>query len=115
MNQKMCLRECLRWHNASMRARRWPPSRKCSACLSHTRAIPRHKGGALVEFDRQVILDQVEGGIVTRYQIISHPNEHGQAIKAGAHHYALFEHPPNLVAGDRGVHSADTEERLTAV
>src|SRR5436309_9814492 len=54
------------------------------------------------------------GGIVTRYQILEHPTEHGQAVEAVAHHQALFEHPPNLVAGDRGVHSADTEERLTA-
>ncbi len=80
----------------------------------HTRAIPRHKGGALVEFGRHVILDEVEGGIVTRYQILEHPNEHGQAVEAVVHHQALFEHPPNLVAGDRGVHSAETEERLTA-
>src|SRR5712691_2736916 len=80
----------------------------------HTRSIPRHKGGALVEFGRQVILDEVEGGIVTRYQILEHPTEHGQAVEAVAHHQALFEHPPNLVAGDRGVHSAETQERLTA-
>ncbi len=60
----------------------------------HTRAIPRHKGGALVEFGRHVVLDEVDGGIVTRYP--------------------LFEHPPNLVAGDRGVHSPDTEEHLSA-
>jgi IS5 family transposase len=80
----------------------------------HTRAIPRHKGGALVEFGRQVILDEVEGGIVTRYQILEHPTEHGQAIEAVGHHQALFEHPPGLVAGDRGVHSAETEERLLA-
>ena len=80
----------------------------------HTRAIPRHKGGALVEFGRQVVLDEVEGGIVTRYQVLEHPTEHGQAVEAVAHHQALFEHPPNLVAGDRGVHSADTQERLTA-
>src|SRR5436305_11119798 len=78
----------------------------------HTRAIPRHKGGALVEFGRQVVLDEVEGGIVTRYEILEHPNEHGQAVEAVAHHQALFEHPPNLVAGDRGVPAADTEERL---
>jgi IS5 family transposase len=78
----------------------------------HTRAIPRHKGGALVEFGRQVMLDEVEGGIVTRYQILEHPNEHGQAVEAVAHHCALFEHPPNLVAGDRGVHSAETEAKL---
>jgi IS5 family transposase len=78
----------------------------------HTRAIPRHKGGALVEFGRQVMLDEVEGGIVTRYQILEHPNEHGQAVEAVQHHRAIFEHPPNLVAGDRGVHSAETEVRL---
>jgi len=51
---------------------------------------------------------------VTRYEILEHPHEHGQAIEAVAHHGALFEHPPNLVAGDRGVHSADTEETLCA-
>jgi transposase, IS5 family len=78
----------------------------------HTRAIPRHKGGALVEFGRHVILDEVEGGIVTRYQILSHPNEHGQAIEAVAHHVALFDHPPGTVAGDRGVHSPETEAIL---
>ncbi|MBO0783387.1 MAG: ISNCY family transposase [Ktedonobacteraceae bacterium] len=78
----------------------------------HTRAIPRHKGGALVEFGRHVILDEVDGGIVTRFEILSHPTEHGQALEAVAHHQAIFEHPPGLVAGDRGVHSADTEERL---
>lgn len=81
----------------------------------HTRVIPRHKGGALVEFGRHVILDEVEGGIVTRYEILEHPEEHGQAIDAVAHHRAVFARPPNLVAGDRGVHSADTEKRLLAV
>ena len=80
----------------------------------YTCAIPRQKGGALVEFGRQVILDEVEGGMVTRYQILEHPNEHGQALEAVAHHQALFGQPPNLVAGDRGVHSAETESRLSA-
>ena len=79
----------------------------------HTRTIPRHKGGALVEFGRQVILDEVEGGIVTRYAILSHPNEHGQAIEAVAHHQQVFEHPPHLVTADRGVHSAESEFMLT--
>jgi transposase, IS5 family len=54
----------------------------------------------------------VEGGIVTRYEILSHPNEHGQAVEAVQHHQKVFEHPPNLVTGDRGVHSAETEEKL---
>jgi transposase, IS5 family len=51
---------------------------------------------------------------VTRYQILSHPNEHGQAKDSVAHHQTLFAHPPSLVAGDRGVHSAETESRLSA-
>ena len=80
----------------------------------HTRAIPRHKGGALVEFGRQVIFDEVEGGIVTRYEILEHPNEHGQAIGAVEHHRCLFGHPPRLLAGDRGLHSSSTEEQLKA-
>jgi IS5 family transposase len=80
-----------------------------------TRAIPRHKGGALVEFGRQVILDEVEGGILTRYEILEHPNEHGQAVEAVEHHRALFARPPNVVTGDRGVHSAQTEVTLREV
>jgi len=80
----------------------------------HTRAIPRHKGGAQVEFGRHVILDEVEGGIVTRYEILEHPNEHGEAIEAVQHHQTVFGHPPGTVAGDRGVHSPETEAKLAA-
>jgi transposase, IS5 family len=80
-----------------------------------TRIIPRHQGGAAVEFGRQVELDEVEGGIITRYQILSHPDEHGQGLQALSHHQQLFGHPPRLLAGDRGVHSAETElKALTA-
>lgn len=59
-----------------------------------------------------MILDEVEGGIVTRYEILEHPEEHGQAIPAVAHHQEVFAHAPRLVAADRGVHSAITEETL---
>ena len=65
-----------------------------------------------MEFGRPVILDEADGGIVTRYEILSHPNEHGQAVEAVQHHQKVFEHPPNLVAGDRGVHSPETETQL---
>jgi len=34
-------------------------------------------------------------------------------VEAVAHHQEVFEHPPHLVTGDRGVHSADTESKLT--
>lgn len=75
----------------------------------HTRIIPRHKGGTPVEFGRQVELDEVEGGIVTRYQMLEHPDEHGQGLQALEHHRHLFDHPPRWLSGDRGVHSAETE------
>ncbi len=80
----------------------------------HTRAIPRQKGGAQVEFGRHLMLDEVEGGIVTRYAILEHPSEHGQAIAAVQHHQTVFEHPPNLLTADRGVHSPETEATLAA-
>jgi IS5 family transposase len=80
----------------------------------HTRIIPRHKGGAPVEFGRQVELDEVEGGIVTRYEILAHPDEHGQALQALGRHCRLFGHPPWMLAGDRGVHSAETEVQALA-
>ena len=37
----------------------------------HTRIIPRHKGGAAVEFGRLVVIDEVEGGIVTRFAVLA--------------------------------------------
>lgn len=80
----------------------------------HTRIIPRHKGGAPVEFGRQVELDEVEGGIVTRFQILEHPDEPGQGLQALEHHRHLFGHPPWMLAGDRGVHSAETEVQALA-
>lgn len=80
----------------------------------HTRAIPRNIGTPDVEFGRHVILDEVEVGIVTRYQILEQPHEHGQAVEAVGHHRRVFGRAPRLVAGDRGVQSADTEQVLTA-
>jgi IS5 family transposase len=81
---------------------------------AHTRVIPRHKGGAPVEFGRQVELDETEGGIVTRFQILAHLDEHGQALQALEHHCRLFGHPPWMLVGDRGVHSAETEVQALA-
>jgi IS5 family transposase len=45
---------------------------------------------------------------------LEQPNEHGQAVEAVSHHQQVFGRAPRLVAGDRGVHSAGTEEVLTS-
>ncbi len=76
-----------------------------------TQAIVRHKAGKDVEFGRKLWLDEVDGGIISRYQILpeggglDHP--HLPASLAG--HQERFGHPPRLVAGDRGVFSAENE------
>lgn len=76
----------------------------------HTRIIPRHKGGAAVEFGRLVVFDEVEGGIVTRFAILEDKTaEHGQLAPALAHHQRVFGHPPRLATGDRGTHAPENE------
>jgi IS5 family transposase len=37
----------------------------------HTRPVPRRNGGAAVEFGRQVMLAEVEGGIVTCFSTLA--------------------------------------------
>jgi IS5 family transposase len=77
----------------------------------HTRIIPRYKGGADVEFGRMVVLDEVEGGIVTRFAVLQDKTaEQGQLAPALQHHQDLFGRPPWLVTGDRGVHAPENEQ-----
>jgi IS5 family transposase len=70
------------------------------------------KAGQLqVEFGRQVELDEVEGGIVTRFHVLSDEESAcHQALPAVQHHRALFGRPPWLVAGDRRLHTKGVEE-----
>lgn len=71
----------------------------------HTRILQRRKTGVPIEFGRHVVLDEVEGGIVTRYHLLpAGVGEHGELLTAVAHHQAVFGHPPELVVGDRGFH-----------
>jgi IS5 family transposase len=76
----------------------------------HTRIIPRHQGGADVEFGRMVVVDEVEGGIVTRFAVLEDKTaEQGQLAPALEHHRQLCARPPWMVAGDRGVHAPENE------
>jgi transposase, IS5 family len=76
----------------------------------HTRIIPRRKGGATVAFGRLVVVDEVEGGIVTRFAVLEGKTaEQGQLAPALDHHRQLFGRAPRLVTGDRGVHAPDNE------
>jgi IS5 family transposase len=78
----------------------------------HTQIMVRHKGGAAVEFGRLVMFDEVEGGMVTRFQVLAaQTTAQGQLTPALAHHQRVFGHPPRLVTGDRQLH-APTNARV---
>jgi transposase, IS5 family len=82
----------------------------------HTRVVLRHKGGAAVEFGRQVVFDEVDGGIITRYQVlVDGASEHAEAGPAAQHHRQVFGRPPRLLAGDRGIHTKGLEAQLHAL
>jgi hypothetical protein len=61
------------------------------------------------------VLDEVDKDIVTRSQILAHPNEYGQAVAVIEHHQVLYAYPPGLLAVDQGGHSPETESTLNAI
>jgi transposase, IS5 family len=80
----------------------------------HTRVVQRGCGGktkAAVEFGRQVVFDEVEGGIITRFHVLADDeSEVHQALPAIQHHRMVVGRPPSLVTGDRRLHAKDLEE-----
>jgi IS5 family transposase len=76
----------------------------------HTAIIRKGKFQAPVEFGRVVWLDEVDGGIVTRFAVLDgNPPDADQLQPSLDHHQRLFEHPPHLVTADRGVFSPQGE------
>lgn len=57
------------------------------------------------------MLDEIEGGIVTRFHVLADDeSECHQALPALTHHRAVVGHPPALVTGDRRLHAKGLEE-----
>jgi IS5 family transposase len=80
-----------------------------------TAIIRTGKPGRPTEFGRVVWLDEVEGGMVSRYAVLDgNPAEDAQLPPSLEHHLQVFKHPPRLLTGDRGVHSAANERYATA-
>jgi IS5 family transposase len=78
----------------------------------HTQAIRRHKPGKLTEFGRKVLVDEVDGGIVSHFAILDDVGlEHPHFIASLDAHQERFGHPPDLVAGDRGLYAPENEDR----
>jgi transposase, IS5 family len=76
----------------------------------HVQVIRRGKLDQPTEFGRKVWLDEVEGGIISRYRVLEgNPSDTGQAAPALAHHRRLFGRPPGVFTADRGVATAENE------
>ncbi len=76
----------------------------------HTQIIQRHKPGKPVEFGRKLWLDEVDGGIISRYALLEEAGpDHPYLPDSLAAHQARFEQPPALLAGDRGTFSPANE------
>jgi transposase, IS5 family len=80
----------------------------------HTAIIRTGTPGKPTECGRVLWLDEVEGGIISRYAIVAgNPAEDAQLPPSLAQHRRVFKRPPRLLAGDRGVHSPANERYAT--
>jgi transposase, IS5 family len=77
----------------------------------HTQIITRQKMGKPREFGRKVLIDEVDGGIVSRYEILEEiGREHPHLPASLEAHREHFGGAPQLLAGDRGLYSAENEK-----
>jgi transposase, IS5 family len=75
-----------------------------------TAVIRRGKLDRPTEFGAKVLLDEVEGGIVSRYEVLEgNPMDATTLPGSLAHHQAQFARGPDTLAGDRGFQSAANE------
>jgi IS5 family transposase len=76
----------------------------------HTQIISRQKMGKPREFGRKVLLDEVDAGIISRYEILEEVGrEHPHLPASLEAHQEHFGRAPELLAGDRGLYSAENE------
>ena len=103
------------------------PEKVVSLFEPHTRIIRRGKVHLPAEFGHKVWLDEVDGGIVSRYAVLDlddgsdapagapgSSSEAQQVPLSVAHHQRLFGRAPTILAGDRGVYSSEGERAARA-
>jgi len=77
----------------------------------HTHLIKRGKERKPVEFGHKVFLAESAQGLITDYQVLDgNPADSTQVKISLDRHQEVFQHPPDLYAGDRGFYSADNTD-----
>jgi transposase, IS5 family len=76
----------------------------------HTAIVRRGKAHLPAEFGRKIMLDEVEGGLVTRYAVlVGNPPDAPELPISVAHHQACFGQAPDLLTADRAFFTLDNE------
>ncbi len=76
----------------------------------HTDIIRRNKAYKPTEYGHKIWLDEVEGGLVTRWDVLEgNPPDEQQWLPSLDHHQARFGKPPDQASGDRGLYSPRNE------
>ena len=82
---------------------------------AETAVIRKGKLSKPTEYGRMIWLDEVDGGIVSRYAVLAgNPSDSQQIQPSIAQHRALFGRPPKLIAADRGCWSPENESAAAA-
>lgn len=88
-----------------------PQDKLVSIFEAHTDIIKRGKANRDTEFGHKVWLDEVDGGLISRYDILTgNAADEEQWRPALEHHLRQFGKPPHQASADRGVSSADNED-----
>ena len=77
----------------------------------HTDILRRGKAGKPIEYGHKVWLDEVAGGLVTRWEVLEgNPNDQLQWTPSLDGHAERFGKPPTQASADRGVFSEENEQ-----
>ncbi len=87
------------------------PEKLLSLFEEHTQIITRHKAGKMREFGRKILIDEVDGGIISRYEVLAQSgSERSELPESLRAHQERFGGAPFVLAGDRGLYSAENEK-----
>jgi len=77
---------------------------------AHTAIVRRGKAHLPAEFGRKIMLDEVEGGLVTRYAVLAgNPPDAPELPHSLVHHQACFGQVPTVLTADRAFFTLDNE------
>src|SRR5919206_3802703 len=78
----------------------------------HTAIIRRGKVRHPAEFGRKLLVDEVDGGLLSRYALLpGNPPDAEQLPASVAHHCAQFGQAPSVLTADRSFFTLDNERR----